>query len=109
MGEGSPILSSGSFSDRKSYDHLIKLKSEYGGSLSWVLPYPGDWHILFFNLIFYLINFFSKLSHAKVSSPISLKSSKLKWENLLPLMGEDSPILSSGSFSDLIKAVFYML
>jgi hypothetical protein len=38
--------------DRKSYDHLIKLKSEYGGSLSWVLPYPGDWHIHFFNLIF---------------------------------------------------------
>jgi hypothetical protein len=31
--------------------------------------------------------------------------SKLKWENLLPLMGEGSPILSSGSFSDLIKAV----
>jgi hypothetical protein len=28
--------------NRKSYDHLIKLKSEYGGSLSWVLPYPGD-------------------------------------------------------------------
>jgi hypothetical protein len=34
--------------DGKSYDHLIKLKSEYGGSLSWVLPYPGDWHMLFF-------------------------------------------------------------
>jgi hypothetical protein len=50
-------------------------------------------------------NFFSKLSHAKDSSPVSLKSSKLKWENLLPLMGEGSPILSSGSFSDLIKAV----
>ena len=33
--------------DRKSYDHLIKSKSEYGGSLSWVLPYPGDWPILF--------------------------------------------------------------
>jgi hypothetical protein len=33
--------------DRKCYDHLIKLKSEYGGSLSWVLPYHGDWHILF--------------------------------------------------------------
>jgi hypothetical protein len=31
--------------DRKSYDHLTKLKSEYGGSLSWVLPYPGDGHI----------------------------------------------------------------
>jgi hypothetical protein len=29
----------------------------------------------------------------------------LKWENVLPLMGEGSPILSSGSFSDLIKAV----
>jgi hypothetical protein len=45
--------------DRKSYDHksinLIKLKSEYGGSLSWVLPYPGDWHILF------LISFSIKL------------------------------------------------
>ena len=37
--------------------------------------------------------------------PVSLKSSKLKWENLLPLMGEGSPILSSGSFSNLIKAV----
>lgn len=32
--------------DGKSYDHLIKLKSEYGANLSWVLPYPGDWHIL---------------------------------------------------------------
>ena len=39
----------------KSYDHLIKLKSEYGGSLSWVLPYHGDWHILF------LISFSIKL------------------------------------------------
>jgi hypothetical protein len=35
----------------------------------------------------------------RFSSPVSLKSSKHKWENLLP------PILSSGSFSDLIKAV----
>jgi hypothetical protein len=25
--------------DGKSYDHLIKLKSEYRGSLSWVLLY----------------------------------------------------------------------
>jgi hypothetical protein len=32
--------------DGKSYDHLIKLKNEYGNSLNWVLPYPGDWHIL---------------------------------------------------------------
>jgi hypothetical protein len=27
--------------DGKSYDHLIKLKTEYGDSLNWVLPYPG--------------------------------------------------------------------
>ena len=33
------------------------------------------------------------------------RETKLKWENLLPIMGEGSPILSSGSFSDLIKAV----
>ncbi|CAC5358535.1 unnamed protein product [Mytilus coruscus] len=32
--------------DGKSYDHLIKLKAEYGCVLDWVLPYPGDWHIL---------------------------------------------------------------
>jgi hypothetical protein len=32
--------------DGKSYDHLIQLKNEYGNSLIWVLPYPGDWHIL---------------------------------------------------------------
>ncbi|VDH92768.1 Hypothetical predicted protein [Mytilus galloprovincialis] len=32
--------------DGKSYDHLIKLKTEYGSALDWVLPYPGDWHIL---------------------------------------------------------------
>ena len=32
--------------DGKSYDHLIKLKSEYGSNLDWVLPYPDDWHIL---------------------------------------------------------------
>ncbi|CAC5419074.1 unnamed protein product [Mytilus coruscus] len=32
--------------DGKSYDHLIKLKAEYGYVLDWVLPYPGDWHIL---------------------------------------------------------------
>ncbi|VDI54804.1 Hypothetical predicted protein [Mytilus galloprovincialis] len=32
--------------DGKSYDHLIKLKSEYGEQMDWVLAYPGDWHIL---------------------------------------------------------------
>jgi hypothetical protein len=25
---------------------VIKLKAEYGTALNWVLPYPGDWHIL---------------------------------------------------------------
>ena len=32
--------------DGKSYDLVIKLKAEYGTALNWVLPYPGDWHIL---------------------------------------------------------------
>ena len=32
--------------DGKSYDHMIKLKAEYGESLQWVLPYPGDWHLM---------------------------------------------------------------
>ena len=32
--------------DGKSYDHMIKLKGEYGESLHLVLPYPGDWHIM---------------------------------------------------------------
>jgi hypothetical protein len=32
--------------DGKSYDIVIKLKAEYGTALNWVLPYPGDWHIL---------------------------------------------------------------
>jgi hypothetical protein len=32
--------------DGKTYDHLIKLKEQYGSALSWLLPYPGDWHIL---------------------------------------------------------------
>ena len=32
--------------DGKSYDHLVKLKNEYGDNLNWVLAYPGDWHIL---------------------------------------------------------------
>jgi hypothetical protein len=39
----------------KSYDHLIKLKSEYGSNLDCVLPYPGDWHTIFvFWKMFYL-------------------------------------------------------
>ena len=32
--------------DGKRYDHLLKLKIEYGEDLSWDVPYPGDWRIL---------------------------------------------------------------
>ena len=29
-----------------SYKHLIELKRAYGNELAWLLPFPGDWHIL---------------------------------------------------------------
>ena len=33
--------------DGKTYRyHLLNLKKLYGSSLSWMLPFPGDWHIL---------------------------------------------------------------
>ena len=32
--------------DGKTYDHLISIKNELGNELEWLLPYPGDWHIL---------------------------------------------------------------
>ena len=32
--------------DLKSYAYIMKLKLQYGGNLDWVIPYPGDWHIL---------------------------------------------------------------
>jgi hypothetical protein len=66
--------------DRKSYDHLIKLKSEYGGSLSWVLPYHGDWHILFFNLIFQSETFCEEYSVFKTVAFESAVSSKTSIE-----------------------------
>ena len=32
--------------DNKVYEILQALKYEYGEELQWVLPYPGDWHLL---------------------------------------------------------------
>ena len=32
--------------DGKTYDHLHALKIEYGSDLDWLIPLPGDWHIL---------------------------------------------------------------
>lgn len=32
--------------DGKTYDYLMKLKLEHGAGLNWLLPFPGDWHIL---------------------------------------------------------------
>ena len=32
--------------DAKTYDTIQAVKFEYGVELSWLIPYPGDWHIL---------------------------------------------------------------
>ena len=32
--------------DGKVYEVLQSLKFEYGDELKWVIPYPGDWHLL---------------------------------------------------------------
>ena len=32
--------------DALTYDTIQSLKLEYGAELNWVLPYPGDWHLL---------------------------------------------------------------
>ena len=32
--------------DAKVYEILQSLKYEYGEELKWMLPYPGDWHLL---------------------------------------------------------------
>ncbi len=32
--------------DAKLYDILQSIKFEYGGELAWMVPYPGDWHLL---------------------------------------------------------------
>ena len=33
--------------DAKTYDILQYLKSEHGSQMEWMLPLPGDWHILY--------------------------------------------------------------
>ena len=32
--------------DGKTYDHLVSFKNEFTSELSWLIPFPGDWHIL---------------------------------------------------------------
>jgi hypothetical protein len=43
---GSKIKYLGVVGDGKTYDHLHALKVEYDKELSWLVPLPGDWHIL---------------------------------------------------------------
>lgn len=33
--------------DAKTFDLLQTIRSEYGSHVKWLLPFPGDWHILF--------------------------------------------------------------
>ncbi|PIK61676.1 hypothetical protein BSL78_01380 [Apostichopus japonicus] len=32
--------------DGKTYAHLVKLKHEHSVELDWMIPFPGDWHVL---------------------------------------------------------------
>ena len=32
--------------DMKTFEYIMKVKIELGSSMDWVIPYPGDWHIL---------------------------------------------------------------
>ena len=32
--------------DAKVYDLIQDLKTEYGDNLQWLIPFPGDWHLL---------------------------------------------------------------
>ena len=33
--------------DAKTYDILQSLRRQYGSEMQWLLPFPGDWHILY--------------------------------------------------------------
>ena len=43
---GTSVKYLGVVGDGKTYDHLHSLKVEYGEELNWLIPLPGDWHIL---------------------------------------------------------------
>ena len=43
---GTSVKYLGVVGDGKTYDHLHALKVEYGEELNWLIPLPGDWHIL---------------------------------------------------------------
>ena len=43
---GTNVKYSGVVGDGKTYNHLHALKVEYGEELNWLIPLPGDWHIL---------------------------------------------------------------
>lgn len=32
--------------DAKTFNHLVSLKREHPEKFAWLLPFPGDWHIL---------------------------------------------------------------
>ena len=32
--------------DMKTFEYIMKVKLELGSAMDWVIPYPGDWHIL---------------------------------------------------------------
>lgn len=32
--------------DAKTYSHLQAIKSEYGSTIDWLIPFIGDWHVL---------------------------------------------------------------
>ena len=33
--------------DAKTYEILQSLRRQYGSQMQWLLPFPGDWHILY--------------------------------------------------------------
>ena len=43
---GTKVNFLGVVGDGKTYFHLHTLKIEYGSDLNWLIPLPGDWHIL---------------------------------------------------------------